>query len=182
MPAAALTVWTIGHSTRALDAFLDLLRAQEIEAIADVRRHAGSRKYPHFNPDVLADSLAQAGIAYVAFPDLGGRRQARPDSPHTVWRNASFRGYADYMDTPAFARAYARLVELAGQRRTALLCAEAVWWRCHRSMISDALKAHGACVLHIMEGGRTEEHPYTAAARVVNGELRYGAEQGQLPL
>src|SRR5690606_40459573 len=182
MPAAALTVWTIGHSTRTLDAFLDLLRAQRIEAIADVRRHAGSRKYPHFNPDALTSSLAQTGIAYVAFPDLGGRRKARPDSPHTVWRNASFRGYADYMDTPAFARACTRLVELAGQRRTALLCAEAVWWRCHRSMIADELKARGACVLHIMEGGRVEEHPYTAAARVVNGELRYGAEQGRLPL
>src|SRR5690606_3229445 len=139
-------------------------------------------KYPHFNPEPLAASLAQAGIDYVAFPALGGRRKARPDSPHTVWRNASFRGYADYMDTEAFAKALKRVTELAARRRTALLCSEAVWWRCHRSMIADALKAQGALVLHIMEGGKTEEHPYTSAARVVNGSLRYGAEQGKLPL
>lgn len=182
MSFAPLTVWTIGHSTRPIEAFLDLLRTQQIELIADVRRHAGSRKYPQFNPEPLAASLAQAGIAYEAFAELGGRRVAKPDSPHTVWRNVSFRGYADYMDTAAFKAGLARFVDDARQRRAALLCSEAVWWRCHRSMIADALKAEGAQVLHIMEKGKAVEHPYTSAARIVDGELRYGATQAKLPL
>jgi uncharacterized protein (DUF488 family) len=182
MSLAPFTVWTIGHSTRPIEEFLDLLRTQDIELVADVRRHAGSRKYPQFNPGPLAASLAQAGIAYEAFVELGGRRVAKPDSPHTVWRNLSFRGYADYMDTAAFKAGLTRFVEAARARRTALLCSEAVWWRCHRSMIADALKADGAEVLHIMEKGKAVEHPYTSAARIVDGELRYGAVQSALPI
>jgi len=181
MSLAPLTIWTVGHSTRSIEEFIDLLRAQDVALVADVRRHAGSRKYPHFNPDALAHSLAAQGIGYEPVPELGGRRTARPDSPHTVWRSLSFRGYADYMDTPAFDAALTRLVDAAHVRRTAIMCSEAVWWRCHRSMIADALKAQGAQVLHIMEGGRIEEHPYTSAAHVVNGELHYGT-QGSLPL
>ncbi|HEY0879220.1 MAG TPA: DUF488 domain-containing protein [Zeimonas sp.] len=168
-------IWTIGHSSRSLDEFLALLAAHRIECIADVRRHAGSRKHPQFNPDALARSLGERGIDYVAMPDLGGRRSTRGDSPHTVWRNPSFRGYADYMDSPAFAEALDRLAALAGASRTAMMCSEAVWWRCHRSMISDALKACGWCVLHVLDAGPAKEHPYTSAASIVDGRLAYGA-------
>lgn len=175
MSATDHCIWTIGHSSRTIDDFLALLHAHWIECVADVRRHAGSRKYPHFNPEPLATALDEAGVGYVAFPDLGGRRPAREDSPHTVWRNLSFRGYADYMDTPAFAEALARLAALADSSRTAILCSEAVWWRCHRSMIADALKAQGWCVLHVLAEGPAKEHPYTSAASVVAGRLEYGA-------
>lgn len=169
-----LHVWTIGHSARTIDDFLALLEAHAIERVADVRRYAGSRAHPHFNPEPLAAALAARGIEYLPFPELGGRRAARPDSANTVWRNAAFRGYADYMDTPEFAGGLERLLHVASEGRTALMCAEAVWWRCHRSMIADALKAGGVPVLHIMEG-KAVEHPFTSAARIVGGELRYGA-------
>lgn len=170
-----LTVWTIGHSSRPVEEFLDLLRAQAIECVADVRRYPGSRAHPQFNPQPLAHTLAAAGIDYQPLPELGGRRHVRADSPHTIWRNESFRGYADYMDTPEFAAGLQRFIDLAQTRRTALMCAEAVWWRCHRSMLADALKARGARVLHIMAAGKTTEHPYTSAARIVDGQLVYGA-------
>lgn len=168
-----LTVWTIGHSTRPLDDFLDLLAANGIEAIADVRRHAGSRKYPQFNPEALAASLGAAGVAYVPLPELGGRRRPQPDSRNSVWRNESFRGYADYMETEEFHAGIERLLELARQQRTAIMCAEAVWWRCHRALIADYLKAGGICVRHILSVAKTEEHPYTAAARLDQGRLSY---------
>ncbi|MCD6681772.1 MAG: DUF488 domain-containing protein [Burkholderiaceae bacterium] len=167
-------LWTVGHSSRAIDGFVGLLRAHAIECVADVRRHAGSRKHPQFNPDALARSLREAGIDYEAMPALGGRRPARGDSPHTVWRNPSFRGYADYMDSTDFARALEALEELAGAKRTAIMCSEAVWWRCHRSMIADALKAKGWRVLHILAEGPAKEHPYTPAASVADGHLVYG--------
>ena len=170
-----LTVWTIGHSSRSIDHFLELLASQGIERVADVRRFPGSRAHPHFNPEPLAASLEAAGIEYLPFPGLGGRRKARPDSPNTVWRNASFRGYADYMATPPFAEALDRFVRIAAERRTALMCSEAVWWRCHRAMVADALKAGGARVLHVMDGPRVVEHPYTSAARVEEGKLTYAA-------
>ena len=169
-----LQIWTIGHSTRSLEDFLALLTAHGIECVADVRRHAGSRRYPHFNPAPLAAALKQAGIAYRPFPELGGRRQPDPDSRNTAWRNKSFRGYADYMETPPFKNALKDLVQVTAGQRTAMLCAEAVWWRCHRGLIADALKADGMEVLHIMEGGKAVEHPYTTAARIVNGMLQYG--------
>ena len=173
-----LEIWTIGHSTRSIEEFLELLQASSIEAIADVRRHAGSRKYPHFNPEALEQSLSEAGIEYHAFVDLGGRRKTRPDSQNTVWRNASFRGYADYMETSEFDEALTRLTELAEQKRTTLLCAEAVWWRCHRALVSDALKARGGEVHHILGPGKIQAHPYTSAARVVDGGVSYaGASQ-----
>ncbi len=173
MSAGALTVWTIGHSVRALSEFLDLLAANEIEAVADVRRYAASRKYPHFNQDALRNSLAGIEVAYVPLPELGGRRNPRLESHNTVWRSASFRGYADYMETEAFRAGMERLLELAHRQRTAVMCAEAVWWRCHRSLIADYLKADGACVRHIMGGEKIEIHPYTSAARLKNGSLSY---------
>lgn len=170
-------IWTIGHSSRTIGDLLTLLRAHGIECIADVRRHAGSRRHPHFNPEPLAAALGEACVGYLAFPDLGGRRPARDDSPHTVWRNLSFRGYADYMDSSGFAGAIGRLEATACASRTAMMCSEAVWWRCHRSMIADALKAKGWCVLHILDGGPAKEHPYTSAATLADGKLGYGAAQ-----
>lgn len=155
---------------------MGLLGSQSIEVLADVRRYAGSRAHPHFNPEPLAGALSEAGIDYRPFPELGGRRAPRPDSPNTVWRNQAFRGYADYMETVEFRAGLDRLVQAAREQRTAVLCAEAVWWRCHRSMIADALKARGIGVLHIMDAGKTVEHPYTSAARIVEGQLRYGSD------
>jgi uncharacterized protein (DUF488 family) len=173
-----LTVWTIGHSSRTLPEFLNLLESQGIARIADVRRHAGSRAHPHFNPDSLAASLAAGGIEYCPFPDLGGRRKPSPVSRNTVWRNPSFRGYADYMETSEFGAALDRLTGAAEECRTTLLCSEAVWWRCHRAMIADALKVAGVQVLHIMDGPKVVEHPFTAPARIVGGELQYGPRPG----
>lgn len=167
------TLWTVGHSTRPLEEFLDLLHAHGVTRIADVRRFPGSRRYPHFHAAAFERSLADAGIGYTALADLGGRRRPAADSRHVAWRNESFRGYADYMDTPEFADAAARLAELARDDRTAAMCAEGVWWRCHRSMIADAFKAHGWKVLHILGPAEPREHPYTSVAKIVNGELAY---------
>jgi uncharacterized protein (DUF488 family) len=170
----SLTIWTIGHSTRTKDEFVDLLKENEIRALADVRSFAGSRKFPHFNAEALVVSLPAAGIEYIPFKQLGGRRKARADSAHTIWRNAAFRGYADYMDTDDFKKGIEELVQIAQDKRTAIMCSEAVWWRCHRSMISDHLKAAGVVVEHIMAPGKTEIHPYTSAASVIDGKLMYG--------
>lgn len=167
------TLWTIGHSTRALDAFVGLLHDEGIETLVDVRRFPGSRRNPQYAGESLARSLPASGIEYVAMPDLGGRRTARTDTPHTAWRNASFRGYADYMDTAAYADARMHLATLAQARRTAVMCAEAMWWQCHRSLISDDFKAAGWTVLHILGATRVDEHPYTAAARIEDGRLTY---------
>lgn len=157
-------VWTIGHSTRPLDRFIDLLRANGITRVADVRRFPGSRKFPHFNSQTLAPALAEAGIGYTPMPELGGRRKPRPDSPHVGWRNAAFRGYADYMDTPEFAAAVAKLAALAEREPVAIMCSEAVWWRCHRSMIADWFVAHGWRVMHITSRGAPTPHPVRAIA------------------
>ena len=173
-PILPSVVWTVGHSSRELEEFLGLLSSAEIEMVADVRRFAGSRAHPHFNPDPLAAALATRGIEYRSFPGLGGRRAPRKDSRHTVWRNAAFRAYADYMETPEFGSALEQLMHESAAARTALMCSEAVWWRCHRSMIADAMKVKGIRVLHIMGGERTVEHPYTSAASIIDGELRYG--------
>ena len=170
-------IWTIGHSTRDLADFIELLTDNRIEALADVRSYPGSRRYPHFNAGVMAEALAEKGIEYVPFKQLGGRRRSRPDSPNPVWRNEAFRGYADYMETGEFRDGIDELLELAGRKRTAIMCAEAVWWRCHRSMISDYLKAAGVTVEHIMDGGRNVIHPFTSAARIKDGKLVYGAAE-----
>jgi uncharacterized protein (DUF488 family) len=170
-----LTIWTIGHSTRTSAEFLDLLTINRIEALADVRSQPGSRKYPHFNAEVLDGSLAEIGIEYVLLKQLGGRRRSRADSLNTVWRNEAFRGYADYMETGEFHSGIQILLGTGRLKRTAIMCAEAVWWRCHRSMISDYLKATGVRVEHIMAPGTNVVHPFTSAARVISGKLVYGA-------
>ena len=168
-----LTLWTIGHSTRSLDGFLALLAENRIETIADVRSHPGSRHCPQYGQAALHESLVANGIDYRWLQALGGRRRAHADSPNSAWRNASFRGYADYMQTKEFDLGLNELLDLARDKRTSLMCAEAVWWRCHRSMIADALKARGVQVLHIMGAGSVTEHPWTAPARMVEGRLTY---------
>jgi uncharacterized protein (DUF488 family) len=169
-------IWTIGHSTRKIDIFIALLTENGIKLVADVRMYPGSKRYPHFGREALANSLREAGIRYEHFPELGGRRKAKPDSKNTAWRNEMFRGYADYMETEDFRKGIARLVDLANAvGPTALMCAEAVWWRCHRSLVSDYLKARGVEVLHILDRNKVEPHPFTSAARIVNGELSYAA-------
>jgi uncharacterized protein (DUF488 family) len=170
---APATLWTVGHSTHPLEEFLDILHAHGVTRIADVRRFPGSRAFPYFNPEPLERALAESGIAYTPMPALGGRRTVRADSPHVAWHNESFRGYADYMDTPEFAAAAEGLAALAREDRVAAMCAEGVWWRCHRSMIADYFKASGWEVLHILGAGEAKEHPYTAVAKVVDGRLTY---------
>jgi uncharacterized protein (DUF488 family) len=167
------TIWTIGHSTRSFEEFVDLLQAPGIELVVDVRSFPGSRRYPHFNKESLAVSLPAKNIIYRHLQELGGRRKAGPASENTAWRHKAFRGYADYMETDDFKNGISGLEKTALQQRTAFMCSEAVWWRCHRSMISDHLKAQGWTVLHIMGMKKEEEHPYTAPARIVNGELTY---------
>jgi uncharacterized protein (DUF488 family) len=172
-----MKIWTIGHSTRTIDEFISLLQANQIRLLVDVRSLPGSKRYPQFNKEALADSLGKTGIRYEHFPELGGRRKAKPESKNTAWRNASFRGYADYMETEEFRKGVERLLDLAASAGpTAIMCAEAVWWRCHRSLISDYLKARGIEILHIIDAKQTELHPYTSAARVVNGKLSYAEE------
>lgn len=167
------TLWTIGHSTHPIDEFLGILLAQGITRIADVRRFAGSRKYPQFNPEALEMALARSGIGYTPMPKLGGRRKPLIDSPHSAWRSEAFRGYADYMETEEFVAAANDLAELARNDRVTVMCAEGVWWRCHRSMIADYFKAHGWEVQHIFGRAEPKEHPYTPVARIVDGELTY---------
>jgi len=166
-------IWTIGHSTHTLESFLSMLKSFDIETVADVRNFPGSRRFPHFNKDSLEKSLSEDGIDYVHFKELGGRRSTRVDSVNDGWRLAAFRGYADYMETEEFNNAMTKLELLADKKRVAYMCAEAVWWRCHRSLISDYLKHKGWTVMHIMNVGKSEEHPYTNPARIVDHKLVY---------
>jgi uncharacterized protein (DUF488 family) len=168
-----ITVWTVGHSTRSGEEFGKILLAHEIKVLVDVRSFPGSRRLPQFNRDALAASLVNLGIEYRHEPRLGGRRKPRADSHNTAWKNASFRAYADHMESEEFRRGVEELLEVAANERTAVMCAEAVWWRCHRSLIADYLKAEGHTVLHIINQSKTEEHPFTSAARIVKGKLSY---------
>ena len=170
-------IWTIGHSTRSAEEFTKLLQEQRIDVVADVRQFPGSRRYPHFGRDQLEQELEKAGIGYEHFPELGGRRNPKPDSPNTAWRNKAFRGYADYMATEPFQQGFEKLRTLAEAKRTAMMCAEAVWWSCHRGLLADLFKVQGWRVWHIMGEGKVQEHPYTGAARVINGRLSYQDEQ-----
>jgi uncharacterized protein (DUF488 family) len=148
MPATR--IWTIGHSTRTADELLQLLRANSIDGLADVRTIPRSRRHPHFGREALELHLKNEGIEYRHFADLGGLRKPRRESPNGAWKNESFRGYADYMLTPQFDSAVDELLQFGGQRNTAVMCAEAVWWQCHRMLLSDALVARGVEVQHIM--------------------------------
>ena len=171
------TIWTIGHSTRSIDEFLGLLQVYRVEGIADVRRFPGSRKHPQFGQQALAATLQTHGIAYEWLEALGGRRRALPDSPNTAWRNAAFRGYADYMSSSAFEEGFAQMLEIARGARTALMCAEAVWWRCHRALIADALCVRGFEVVHILDARHGTVHPMTKPARVIDGRLTYASPE-----
>jgi uncharacterized protein (DUF488 family) len=169
-----MRIWTIGHSTREIDDFISMLKANGIKLVADVRSLPGSTRYPQFNKEALAGSLGRAGIRYEHFPELGGRRKAKANSHNTAWRNASFRGYADYMETNEFHKGVERLLGLATKTGpAAILCAEAIWWRCHRALISDYLKSRGVEVIHILDKDKTEPHPFTSAASLVDGRLSY---------
>jgi uncharacterized protein (DUF488 family) len=168
-----MNIWTVGHSTRTGEDFKEILIAHRIEVLVDVRTFPGSRRYPQFNKSVLTDSLEKVGIKYQHEPRLGGRRAPRKDSHNSAWRNEQFRGYADHMETDEFEAGIKELLELSLTSRTTVMCAEAVWWKCHRSLIADYLKAAGHTALHIIDAQKTEEHPFTSAARIVDGELSY---------
>ena len=176
-----LTIFTIGHSTRPIGEFLDLLRAHGIRQLLDIRTIPKSRRNPQFNTESLAESLHAAGIGYVHMKDLGGLRHAARDSINLAWRNASFRGYADYMQTPAFAEALDRAIHLAEETSpTVLMCAEAVPWRCHRSLVADALLVRGMRVLEIISAAEPKEHKLTPFARVRGMHITYPADQRSL--
>lgn len=166
-------IYTIGHSTRAWDEFVALLHEHAVKAVADVRRFPASRKYPHFNADALAMCLPEAHIRYVPLPSLGGRRKAHADSVNTGWRNEGFRGYADYMQTRPFEQGLHELTNLAAEAATAIMCAEAVPWRCHRSLIADAMLVRGWQVLDIVGPGKAAEHKLTPFARVEGLRITY---------
>lgn len=168
-----VTVWTIGHSTRTSDDFIQMLSAHSIKALVDVRSFPSSRRFPHFNQPELTERLRTSGITYYHNAQLGGRRRPSPNSKNTAWQNASFRAYADHMDSADFALGIEALRGVATESSTAIMCAEALWWRCHRGLISDFLKAEGTQVLHILDVNKVEEHPYTSAARIVEGRLSY---------
>ena len=165
-------IWTIGHSTRTIEEFIGALQANGIKLVADVRLLPGSKRYPQFNKEELATSLREDGIGYEHFPELGGRRKARKDSRNTAWRNESFRGYADHMETAEFANGIARLQQMADRDgATAIMCAEAVWWKCHRSLIADYLKAHGVAVIHIIMRAKLSRIPLLRRRGLWTGNL-----------
>jgi uncharacterized protein (DUF488 family) len=166
-------IWTIGHSNRTEESFMSILKLHRIETLVDIRSFPGSAKYPYFNKEFLSAILANAGIAYYHLPELGGRRKPRPDSVNTAWRNGSFRGYADHMQTEEFRKGITKLEQIASSSRTAYMCSEALWWRCHRALVSDDLKNKGWQVLHINDPAKMQEHPYTSAARPTQGTLFY---------
>jgi uncharacterized protein (DUF488 family) len=175
MMQGAGRLWTIGHSTREWEVFTGMLHEAGIEALVDVRRFAGSRRNPQYSPSAMGPALDGDGIEYVAMPEFGGRRSPRPDSPNGAWRVAAFRGYADYMATAEFALAREHLMRQARERRCAAMCAEAVWWRCHRRLIADDFTARGWEVLHLLAPGKAQPHPLNADARRVDDVLRYPA-------
>src|SRR5919108_1262610 len=176
MPA----IFTIGHSTHEPDALVDLLRRARIELLVDVRRFPSSRRYPWFNRAELERSLAAAGIEYEHMEALGGRRDPAPDPPNSGWRVGQSRGYADHMASEEFEEALGRLIGMADERRAAVMCAEAQWWRCHRRLLSDALVARGIDVVHLNARGRPQPHELTEFAVVESGRLSYPPAQAEL--
>lgn len=178
--AESVTIWTIGHSTRTLDEFVTVLRAHAIETLVDVRRFAGSRRLPQFNEGTLRAALEGADIAYTWLPSLGGRRTPSADSINTGWRHPSFRGYADHLASEEFAEGLADLLTIAGGLRTAVMCAEMLWWQCHRRLISDVLVSLAYDVLHIQTEKPAEPHRLIDPARMIGGKLSYASEQESL--
>ena len=180
--AAAGQLFTIGHSTRSAEDFRALLVEHDVKRLVDVRRFPGSRRYPHFGADALSESLGEVGIEYFHEPALGGRRtSSNESSPNTYWRSASFRAYADYMASPEFREALARLIAASQEQRTAIMCSEAVPWRCHRQLIADALSAQGFEVVDIIDARHADVHKLNPAARLQpDGTLTYPAEQREL--
>ena len=172
----ALTVWTIGHSTRSADDFVHVLRTHGVEVVADVRRFPGSRRHPQFGMGTLAERLSADGLDYAWLSRLGGRRRGDAGPEHQGWRNPSFRAYAAYTWTEEFAEGLAELLHIAEGRRTALMCSELLWWRCHRALVSDVLRFLGVEVIHILDEAPGTLHPYTSPARIVEGELAYPAD------
>jgi len=170
-------IFTIGHSTRPIEEFIGLLRANGVEQLIDIRTIPKSRHNPQFNSETLAAALGVAGIRYTHLKELGGLRRARSDSVNLGWRNASFRGFADYMQTPEFAAGLARAIRLAEERPSALMCAEAVPWRCHRSLVADALVVRGICVMEIISEAAPKEHKLTPFARVRGVEITYPSDE-----
>ena len=168
-----MSIYTIGHSTRPLNDFIELLAAHRIGQLVDIRSIPRSRRHPHFSSDALSASLRDAAIAYRHSPALGGMRKPRRDSRNTAWRVEGFRGYADYMETEAFRVALDELVAVARAAPTAIMCAEAVWWRCHRQLVADALVARGITVRHIASKGAPPEHALTDFAQVADGLVTY---------
>ncbi|MFN3404976.1 MAG: DUF488 family protein [Cytophagaceae bacterium] len=166
-------VYTIGHSTRELNDFLELLNINSIKTLVDVRAFPGSRRYPQYNKDELSTRLEKIGITYIHMPELGGRRKASPKSENTAWKNEAFKAYADYMNTPEFKHAIDKLAMQAADRTTAYMCSEAVWWRCHRRLISDWFVANGWNVLHIMSKTKNDMHKLQEEAVVLNGRILY---------
>jgi uncharacterized protein (DUF488 family) len=175
-----VTIFTVGHSTRPIEEFIELLRANGVKQLIDIRTIPKSRRNPQFSSEALAASLAEAGIEYVHMKALGGLRHPRKDSVNLGWRNESFRGYADYMQTPAFAQALDRAIRLAETAPTALMCAEAVPWRCHRSLVADALVVRGIRVLEIVSTAEPKEHSLTPFAHVRGARITYPAGQRSL--
>lgn len=167
------TIWTIGHSTRSADELVSVLTAYGIELVADVRRFPGSRRLPQFASDALERELGTLGIAYRWIPALGGRRRGDPDSPNVGWRHAAFRAYADHMATEEFADGLFELLMLARGLRTAVMCAEVLWWRCHRRIIADVLTTLGLRVVHVRDATTSEVHRLAAPAHLVRGRLSY---------
>jgi uncharacterized protein (DUF488 family) len=173
-------VWSVGHGARPLEEFLAVLADAAVATLADVRSQPGSRRHPQFGAKALEAALSEVGVAYVHLPGLGGRREPRADSPHRALRVAAFRGYADHMGSEEFARDYESLTSLARQSRTAFMCAETLWWRCHRRLIADRLTVEGWTVAHLFASGKNEPHALWDVARTLDGHLVYDA--GTLPL
>jgi uncharacterized protein (DUF488 family) len=166
-------IFTVGHSTHPIGEFITMLQSFGIELLADVRSYPGSKHVPQFNKENLKESLDKEGIEYLHLKDLGGRRKALPDSKNTGWHHPAFRGFADYMETNDFKKGIDELQQIAVHKRTAFMCSEALWWRCHRSLIADYLKVKGWTVMHIMKKDKADEHPFTAPAKEIQGQLFY---------
>lgn len=173
---SGVRIYTVGHSTRSLDEFIELLNAFDVTVLADIRTYPGSRRYPHFNREALEAALSARDISYAHLPRLGGRRKARKDSPNTAWRNEQFRGYADHMLTEEFEAGLEELAQLLSRGQVALMCAEAVPWRCHRFLVSDVLTVRGARVEHITAVGRSSVHALRSFARVHGAQVLYPGE------